>query len=344
MDDLGNLLKGGGGKLSLSDLVTAADILDVPVTYLTGQSSGEGNLAVSLRLGQAQESGVPVQALQYADMLLRQLRLLDLWQGPQLSVLDGLGLDHSHMRKEAGQRSAGKVRDALALGDQPIHDLVQLVEDCAIPVAFQPLPENIHGINVRDERGGEVRRVIIVNACDYWTRQRFTLAHELCHGLYDDDGQIIINEVTPPDTLPEVRAESFARYLLLPSEALASEVKVARTEQIQPAEFTARLMLTYGVSRHVVFKALVEDGHVPAGDTRFAILEKESIKIQMARAGLDSKWDELCERQHEPSGSPRLVERAVRAYGEGLVDIAIVAELLGEDKDSVAQRLAEAGW
>jgi hypothetical protein len=64
----------------------------------------------------------------------------------------------------------------------------------------------------------------------------------------------------------------------------------------------------------------------------------------MELAGLGEAWTELRQRQHEPSGSPWLVERAVRAYGEGLVDVSVVAELLGDDEQSVARQLGDAGW
>ncbi|MER6574705.1 ImmA/IrrE family metallo-endopeptidase [Nonomuraea sp. NPDC001023] len=330
--------------LSLSELVTAADVLDVPVTYLAGQTDGAHSLAVSLRLGQAQESGVPERALQYAHMLIRRLTLLDSWQGRSPGALDELGVDYSPLYKEAGQRTAGKVRDALGLGDQPISDLVGLVESCGIPVAFQPLPDNLHGINVRDDSNDQVRRAIVVSSGDYWTRQRFTLAHELCHGLYDDEGQIIVDEVDVPQTLPELRAEVFARHLLLPTAALRREVEAARARQEHAHALLVRLILTFGVSRDVVLKALVDDGLVPPADKRLAMLETAPVRDLMARAGQAQTWQELCEGQDEASGSPWLVERAVQAHGDGLLDISVVAELMGVEEPVVRRMLTEAGW
>ncbi|MET9250274.1 ImmA/IrrE family metallo-endopeptidase [Nonomuraea sp. NPDC003709] len=343
LESLAELLRQPEG-LSLSDLVTAADVLDVPVTYLAGQTDGSHSLAVSLRLGQAQNSGVPERALQYAHMLIRRLTLLDSWQDMRPGALDELGVDYSALYKEAGQQTAGKVRDALGLGDEPIPDLVSLVERCGIPVAFQPLPRNLHGINVRDDSNGCVRRAIVVSSSDYWTRQRFTLAHELCHGLYDDEGQVIVDEVDVPQTLPELRAEAFARHLLLPVGALRAEREAAQAAREPAHALLVRLMLTYGVSRSVVLKALVDDGFVPPTDGRLAMLEAEPVRNLMDSAGQAQMWQELCEGQNEPSGSPWLVERAVQAYGEGLLDIAVVAELMGEDEPVVRRMLADAGW
>ncbi len=342
-EELADVLQ-GRRELSLSDLVTVADVMDVPVAYLAGQIDSDRSLAVSLRLGQAQQSGAPERALAYAHMLIRRLVLLDLWQGQQPGALDGMGVDYNAMAREAGQRTAGKVRDALELGDEPIADLVGLVESCGIPVAFQSLPENLHGINVRDEQYGRVLRAIVVSSGDYWTRQRFTLAHELCHGLYNDDGQVIVDDVEVPDTLPEIRAESFARHLLLPRRALREEIEAARRAGERPSSLVPRLMTTYGVSRDAVLRSLVEDEHVQPSDRRLADLRSVRVEELMDGAGLADVWQELCERQHEPSGSPWLVDRAVSAYSEGLVDVPVVAELLGEDEQSVARRLTEAGW
>jgi len=84
----------GRRDLSLSDLVTAADVLDVPVTYLAGPVDSDRSLGVSLRLGQAQQSGAPEQAVAYADTLVRRLALLDLWQGTQPGRLDGMGVHY----------------------------------------------------------------------------------------------------------------------------------------------------------------------------------------------------------------------------------------------------------
>ncbi|MGW2214041.1 ImmA/IrrE family metallo-endopeptidase [Nonomuraea sp. NPDC001684] len=343
LESLAELLRQPAG-LSLSDLVTAADVLDVPVTYLAGQTDGSHSLAVSLRLGQAQESGVPERALQYAHMLIRRLTLLDSWQDTRQGALDELGVDYSSLYVEAGRQTAGKVRDALGLGDEPIPDLVSLVERCGIPVAFQPLPHNLHGINVRDDSNGRVRRAIVVSSADYWSRQRFTLAHELCHGLYDDEGQVIVDEVELPQTLPELRAEAFARHLLLPMGALRAEREATQAAGEPAHTLLVRLMLTYGVSRSVVLKALVDDGFVPPDDGRLAMLKAEPVRNLMGSAGHAQSWQELCEGQNEPSGSPWLVERALHAYGEGLVDIAVVAELMGEDEPEVRRMLADAGW
>ena len=66
----------------------------------------------------------------------------------------------------------------------------------------------MHGLNVQDEREGISTRLIIVSSSGPWTLQRYTLAHELGHSLYNDAGQVIVDLVEEPDRLPELRAEN----------------------------------------------------------------------------------------------------------------------------------------
>jgi len=146
-------------------------------------------------------------------------------------------------RVRAGQKSAQLVRDGLRLGADPIPDLVDLAERLGFPVAFRALPEDMHGLNVQDQREGIVTRLIIVSTRGPWTLRRYTLAHELCHALYDDAGRVIVDVVEEPVRLPEVRAESFARHLLLPADALARDVEQARLEGAALEVLTARLMV-----------------------------------------------------------------------------------------------------
>lgn len=338
----------GRYELTPSELVAAADVLDVPVTVLTGDLPIDRHLGVSLRLGQVQQAtDVPYEALALADRLLDQQAVLDSWFGPVASPLDGVPMSTITYGKEAGPNSADRVRRLLGLGKDPIQDMVELVERLGYPVVFRDLPDGLHGLNIRDEREGRVTRVIIVSARDVWTRQRFTLAHELCHALYDDPGQVIVDRVEVPDIVPEVRAQTFARELLLPRTALAQEVRAARTRRVggQSREWrgvVAHVMARWGVSRDAVVRALVDDRL--ATREELAAVEEEQVSALIADAGLADDWREASAAEHEESGSPLLLNRAVRAFGEGLVNTRFVADVLGEDPETTERLLAEQGW
>jgi hypothetical protein len=340
IDSLADLIS-GVPDLDLTQLALAADVLDVPLRVLTGELSLESDLGISLRLGGLSEARAPEGALRVAAMMLRNASLLDYWLGPVDNRFRGLMTSPHRLFLEAGKRTALHVRDLLGVGDQPLDDLVSLVEAFGFAVSHIALPDGVHGLNVRQESDGETRRVIIVNcAGDYWTRQRFTLAHELCHGVYDDPGQVIIDEIEVPDTLPELRAESFARHLLLTERALQREFDEGRGQP--PAVFIARMMITYGISRTALLNAMVHD-HLVSPD-QVASLRNVSVAALMDSAGLTDAWVELSRRQHEPSGSPLLASRALIAYREGLIARERVAELFGREDADIAMELAEQGW
>lgn len=333
----------GAYELSPSDLVVVADLLDVPVTVLSGHVPLDRHLGVSLRLGTVDARQVPDQALRYADELLRCKDLLDSWLGGQPSPLAEIDMSTHRYAKTAGLVSAQRVRDGMDLGEGPLADLVGLAEQLGYPVAFRPLPASVHGFNVRDEREGIVTRLIIVSTLDPWTRQRYTLAHELCHSLYDDPGQVIVDLVeVPEDVLAEVRAESFARHFLLPASSLRQEVVQARAERVSLPVLTARLMVRWGISREAVLRALVADQLASSADADN--VRNRTVSRLMADAGLLERWRELSVDQSEPSGSPLLVARALEAFSRGLVGVRMVADLLGQDVDVTREQLVAQGW
>ena len=332
----------GDYQLSATDLVAVAELLDVPVTVLNGQVPINRHLGVSLRLGTVDAPDVPADALEYADRMLRYRGLLDSWLGTWHSPLAGVGMSTDKYYVRAGRESAQRVRDGLQLGEEPIADLVGLAERLGFPVAFRPLPEDMHGLTVLDEREGVATRVIIVSTRGPWTMQRYTIAHELSHALYMDAGQVIVDLVDIPERLPELRAESFARHLLLPSAALGREVTQARQEGSSWEVLTARLMVRWGMSRQAIARAL-EDDHLASAEETAAIRSRR-VDDLMADAGLSEQWQALCAGQSEPSGSPWLVSRALEAYSRGWVGAHVVADLLEQDIETTRDQLVAQGW
>jgi Zn-dependent peptidase ImmA (M78 family) len=332
----------GDYELSPSDLIAVADVLDVPVTVLSGQVPLDRHLGVSLRLGTVDAPDVPEEALKYADRLLRYRNLLDSWLDVPRSPLAGVDMSTNWLRSEAGKTSAERVRDALQLDEEPILDLVGLTEELGFPVAFQCLPVGMHGLNVQDAREGNVTRLIIISTNGPWTLHRYSLAHELCHALYDDAGQVIVDLVDIPDRLPEVRAEVFARHLLLPMRALKREVNQAQHDGVSWTVLTARLMLRWGMSRMAILRALKEDQL--ADPAVIATVRSRSVDSLMAEAGLTKQWQELSAGESQSSGSPWLVSRALEAYRHGWVGTHVVADLLGQDIETTRLELAAQGW
>lgn len=105
-------------------------------------------------------------------------------------------------------------------GYSPI-DIFALVngwKDKKITIVCYPLSERISGMCTRI--GEEI--VICINSKSSYGRQRFTLAHELYHILYEDNLNRIICGMSfngnKPDS--EKEADQFASYLLMPYDSL----------------------------------------------------------------------------------------------------------------------------
>lgn len=101
-------------------------------------------------------------------------------------------------------------------------------EAFGIDIAIMSLPDRLSGLAWQTDSF----RLVMVTPTEEWTRQRFTLAHELCHILARDAQELIPEAQVAPGRQKdwtEVRANAFAAALLMPAQEIESAVSVART-------------------------------------------------------------------------------------------------------------------
>jgi len=166
-----------------------------------------------------------------------------------------------------GYDLAERTRDVLELGNTPINSMRELVEGrLNIPVIQLELPTQIAGATI--STGGD--RGIILNVRgqnqNVWVR-RATLAHELCHLLYDPVERLQSVRVDTYHELErnpqemfrtefvEQRANSFAISLLAPP----MEVRRRVSTPILASEISG-IMTYYGIGR-VAARYHVENAH-----------------------------------------------------------------------------------
>ncbi|GAA1301739.1 ImmA/IrrE family metallo-endopeptidase [Streptomyces javensis] len=311
--------------------------------------TAEPTMGVSLRLGTMDDIHDVSDTVDHATRLLEIDRLTREWgfTSPATDITDFAPSRVWHNRY-AGEKTAARLRAYLDFDYlSPIEDLTGLIEGLGYPVEYRNLPGNVHGISVPEKWGEEIAWVILINSNDVWSRQRFTLAHELCHVLQEDAGQVIVDRVTMSDVRPEQIANSFARNFLLPEDALLNTLE--RHGQIANIEGAAKLVaeviLTYGISRDSAVIALADAGDQYLNSALLDFCRSTPVHEIMQISGDWEAWRELNESRGSLFPSDRLTQQVLGAYGDGLVSMQAVADVIADgDSALAAQQLREAGW
>ena len=137
---------------------------------------------------------------------------------------------------------------------EPIPSMKWLVENSlGIPVVQEQLADRFAGATVANGRD----RGIVINErgqnANVWVR-RMTVAHELCHLLWDPDASLdrlrvdryddLQIDYDRPRDLVEIRANAFAISFLAPPQAIENMAKA----NLNTTEIVRQVMTTYGVS------------------------------------------------------------------------------------------------
>ncbi|MCI9141252.1 MAG: ImmA/IrrE family metallo-endopeptidase [Lachnospiraceae bacterium] len=159
---------------------------------------------------------------------------------------------------------AQKILDKLEIS-KPEIPIVAIMKSLKFQVISAEMEDEISGIiGIDDElnRNFESGKVIAINSKDNVGHQRFTMAHELAHYLFDFDVSNSIVYYNAYNTMEaeskeEQRANFFAANLLMPEKLFREEFKkaVVRNNLYFTVE---KLSNTFLVSREAVRRRLVE--------------------------------------------------------------------------------------
>lgn len=326
-------IESGQRRVASHELAELADVLGVTVDDLLGTRQRSAALVLAARVTQA----APVDYRMVAERARQILEADDLLSRivPAGAPLSMPSVPHEDVlvTKEGGRELAMRAREALGLGHGPIGDLTAIIEEhLGAHVLVEPLPPGVHGFCAVCPSAGELpaAAVIIVNGDDVLGRQRFTLAHELCHLLAGDpvDVEVLSNQTEKSPA--EHRADAFAVAFLAPEEGVRRAVG---SQQFDEA-LVRRMSRLFGMSHQAMTRRLEEVGLV-----RF--LSKDHALDIALRASLLAENGEETVRRRAPV---RLLERALRAYDEGRIGIGLIADILGDDDTVVlAERLQADG-
>ena len=163
-------------------------------------------------------------------------------------------------KEDLARTTAEAFRAEHHLDARPLGDLFELLHaTVGCDVIALDASEAEHGLSMRDPDSGRI--VIAVATTRHPMRQRSSLAHELGHVLAV--GDLTSSAPTRPGPRPaaEIRADAFARHLLLPIAALQAKFGrgEAKTVSVDEAGFAA-VVQEFEVSPHLAAVQLKQSG------------------------------------------------------------------------------------
>ena len=198
---------------SSTALVALARALDVSLDFLAAPmevSLGAVEFRKKSATSATERANVEAAVLEHVERYLLIEEILDLdsasWKAPFSPQL---------VREvAAAEEVAKKARTSWKLGNDPIPNVTELLEEHGIKVMQLMLPESVSGLTCLVERPHKKAvPVVVVNEAFNLERRRFTLLHELGHRL-----------MRVEDADEEKAAHRFASAFLMPAEHLIEQV------------------------------------------------------------------------------------------------------------------------
>jgi Zn-dependent peptidase ImmA (M78 family) len=235
-----------------------------------------------------------------------------------------------------GSASAAQFRHDHHLGVQPLGDLVAVIEQATgIDVAVLDVGPDEHGLTMRDPARGTV--YIGVARTRNPMRQRSTLAHELGHVLFQDWADSDAGDWSDRNPA-EIRADAFARHLLVPVEGLRD---FFGDRSPAGASALSTVVQRFLVSPQIAAIALCQAGYIDEA-TKRDWMTLSTPKLA-ARFGWTDQYQVLQASSDQRRAPQRLLARAITGYVEGVLPVQAIATLRGISPEALLGELNEAG-
>ncbi|GIG85080.1 ImmA/IrrE family metallo-endopeptidase [Plantactinospora endophytica] len=235
-----------------------------------------------------------------------------------------------------GRAAAAKFREEHELGVQPLGDLIAIIEQTTgIDVAVLDAGPDEHGLTMRDPERDTT--FIGVARGQHPMRQRSTLAHELGHIQFGDWADADAGNWS--DRSPaEIRADAFARNLLLPVDGLR---KLLGDRKQMTRSTLSVVVQRFLVSPAVAAIALHQAGYIdPATKVDWMDLSTPQLAV---RFGWIDQYHALRADSNKQRAPQRLLARATKGYAEGVLSAQAIATLRGITVETVEAELREVG-
>jgi Zn-dependent peptidase ImmA (M78 family) len=241
---------------------------------------------------------------------------------------------------QEGKQFAERVREKIALAGKPIESMYGLCEEMGIAVIETSLQIQLSAMALADEYYGPT---IILNLNERNERllpRRFTLAHEVCHIIFDRysmselrrfDRVVGVFEEQAKDS-QERRADAFAIHLLCPEEPFEEAWRESRDMEGADAWRVRHLMEQFGVSFTATKSHLANLGIIDKARMR----KITPPDIETPRHFRKAERKQATTRGAafhvlEPERQGQLAEQAILAFDEGVIGRSKAIEALGID-------------
>lgn len=207
----------------------------------------------------------------------------------------------------------------------PIDIFSMLGNNEDLTLVFYPMSERISGICIREEEN----KLIAINSTMTYGRQRFSVAHELCHLFFHDDFSKIIcpKDIDTSKEQNETEADRFASYFLAPYESLRDFIKEKLNKQKEMLNINdvVRIEQHYGLSRQATLWRLINDGYI---DPDLVDSMKTGIIRSALKLGFDDKLylPAPVEKQYITLG--KYIKLAEELKAKGIISIGKYEELM----------------
>ena len=236
--------------------------------------------------------------------------------------------------EKQAQQLADAFRADHGLDDGPIKDMHELVHVTkGIDVISMNVPETEHGLSMCDSATGRV--VIAVATTPYPMRQRSSIAHELGH-VVAGDLKRDLRLVPGKRSSAEIRADAFARHLLLPLNGVRHRIPGDAPGGVA-LSVLSDLVQEFEVSPSIAAIQLRMVGLIDAGTC--AAWSSRSAANLATTFGWGSQYRSLISDSSAPRAPQALMARAVEGYQRGVLGITELAAWYGQDASELENEL-----
>lgn len=247
-----------------------------------------------------------------------------------------LEIPGSGTAQERGRAAAQAVRDALRLGDAPIADVAEIIENLTgTDVGTAPLPAGVSGVCLTDPE--RATSIILVDSTHVAERQRFSLAHELGHMLFGSCTHV--DAASTERTPQEVLCDEFARHLIIPESGIRAWLSANCAGEVDERAM-ALLARHFGASPDVTRIQLDRMDLLPGGLGDSPLPTGRRWAYQY---GWGPQYDAFQAAAAQPRVPRRILDRAMAAYRDGRLGITALARLQDRSVPELELALAEAG-